>query len=435
MRAAYLRSRPALLALLCACAGLLLAQFPAAAVPGDPPAPVTGNATHFDGLGSPYGGCGMPQAELETQDFVALNVFNTPRDYAFYPRPLPPAQADKIGLWNNGHNCGRWVQVSIGDFCTGTNDGTPNQPFCRNGSFVGDGYNGATLPMLVADSCGDANAWCRDDPYHLDLVTSSINRFVRGNGTPVGDLNPNHWNNRHVSWSFVPAPGYTGDIQLGFLAGAQQWWPAISVSRLANGIHGVEFFANGAWQTAQMNGDMGQSFIIGGTTTGGTQFQIRVRDAADALINNGRVYSFTLPASCSPQCGPAYTRVAYTTGGAPPTGTPTPTPTPTPTGPPPVGGCSVSSAVTNSWATGYVTEFTVTNRGPAPTTGWAVSFSFAGTQRVSSAWNAVASQSGQQVGAANQTYNATIPAGGTASWGMQVDGPDQPLSTMACTTR
>ena len=26
-------------------------------------APVTGNATHFSGLGQPYGGCGMPQAD------------------------------------------------------------------------------------------------------------------------------------------------------------------------------------------------------------------------------------------------------------------------------------------------------------------------------------------------------------------------------------
>src|SRR5262245_281854 len=74
---------------------------PASALP-DPPAPVTANATYFDGLGQPYGGCGLPQQELDSQDFVALNVYNTPRDYAFYPRPLPPSMADKIGMWDNG---------------------------------------------------------------------------------------------------------------------------------------------------------------------------------------------------------------------------------------------------------------------------------------------------------------------------------------------
>src|SRR3954470_17070637 len=82
----------------------------------DPANPVTGNSTYFDGLGAPYGGCGMPQAELETPDFVALNVFNTPGDGTFFTRPLPPALADKMGIWNNGHNCGRWVQVKIADY-------------------------------------------------------------------------------------------------------------------------------------------------------------------------------------------------------------------------------------------------------------------------------------------------------------------------------
>ena len=31
-----------------------------------------------DNLGSPYGGCGLPQDQLETQNWIALNVFNTP---------------------------------------------------------------------------------------------------------------------------------------------------------------------------------------------------------------------------------------------------------------------------------------------------------------------------------------------------------------------
>jgi hypothetical protein len=274
-------------------------------------APVTGNATWFDSLGQPYGGCGMPQSVLDSPHFVALNVYNTPRDYNYYPRPLP-AGNPKIGLWDNGRNCGRWVRVTISDYCTGVNDGAPNQPFCRNGSFVADRYNGATLDMIVADSCGDSNAWCRDDRYHLDLSHASLNRFQQ-NGVPVGDMDPAHWNNRHVSWEFIPAPGYTGDIAIGFLQGAQVWWGAVSISHLANGIHGVEYFAGGAWQTARMNGDMGQSYVLAPTVQAGTQFQIRVRDVTDTLVNNGRVYTFSLPSSCQPQCGVPYTRVTYTT--------------------------------------------------------------------------------------------------------------------------
>jgi hypothetical protein len=273
-------------------------------------APVVGNATHFDGLGSPYGGCGLPQANLDSQDFVALNVYDTPGDYNHYPRPIPPEQASRIGLYDNGRNCGRFVEVTIGDYCTGVNDGAPNQPFCRNGSWVADAYNGAKLTMVVADSCGDSNAWCRDDRNHLDLSRPSLNRFVK-DGVPVGDLS-SRWNNRQVSWQFVDAPNYTGDIRIGFLQGAQVWWGAIAISHLPNGIHGVEYFANGSWQAARMNSDMGQSYIISGVSTASRDFQIRVRDASDQLIGGGRVYSFSLPAACPSSCGAAYTEVPYT---------------------------------------------------------------------------------------------------------------------------
>ncbi|HWB38189.1 MAG TPA: cellulose-binding protein, partial [Rugosimonospora sp.] len=235
--------------LLAALAAALLAVVPAvvanALTTSGTPTPVTGNATWFDALGAPYGGCGLPQANLDSQNFLALNVYNTPGDYSFYPRPLTGANLAKMGMWDNGHNCGRYVQVTISDYCTGINDGAPGQPFCRNGSFVPDSYNGATLTMLVADSCGDSNAWCRDDPYHVDLAHAALDRFTL-NGSVVSGL-ADHWNNRHVTWSFVPAPNYTGDIAIGFLQGAQVWWPAIAVSHLANGVHAVEYLQNGAW--------------------------------------------------------------------------------------------------------------------------------------------------------------------------------------------
>jgi hypothetical protein len=409
----------------------LAAQLPGWALTiADPATPVTGNATYFDGLGSPYGGCGLPQDALDSQDFVALNVYNTPGDYSFYPRPIPPAQAAKIGMWNNGLNCGRYVQVTIGDYCTGVNDGAQNQPFCRNGSWVADAYNGATLTMLVADSCGDSNAWCRDDPYHLDLAKPSLSRFTR-NGAPVGDLLPDHFNNRHISWSFVAAPSYSGDIAIGFLQGAQAWWPAISVSHLANGIHGVEYLADGGWTAATMNGDMGQSYVIGGTTSGGSQFQIRVRDVNGNLINGGRVYSFGLPAPCGSQCSAPYTKVAYTTSssGSPsaspsrsasPSASVSPSASASPSGSgSPAGTCAVVYARQNEWPGGFTANVTVTNTGTAAVNGWTVRYTYAGDQRVTSGWSATVTQSGPTVTATNVAYDATIAPGQSVSFGVQ----------------
>ncbi|OXM63500.1 cellulose binding domain-containing protein [Amycolatopsis vastitatis] len=413
-----------------------------------PSSPVTGNATHFDALGAPYGGCGLPQEVLDAPDFVALNVYNTPGDYSFYPRPLPPSQAAKIGLWDNGRNCGRFVQVTIGDYCTGVNDGAPGQPFCRNGSWVSDSYAGAQLTMVVADSCGDANAWCRDDPGHLDLSTASLNRFVK-NGVPVGDMNPAHWNNRRISWSYVAPPNYTGDLKLGFLQGSQRYWTAVAVSHLPNGVHGVEYLgADGTWQQAQPDSDMGQAFLIGPTATAGTAYAIRVRDASDALVNGGRVYRFSLPDQCLSGCAAAYTGTAYTTepGTPTPTSTPTTTPTtpttttspttPTTTTSTPAGvSCTVTAAVTTTWSGGHQLEFTVRNTGSAALTGWTTTFTFAGSQQLINTWNAVPAQTGHQVRAANQTYNGTLAAGATTTWGATVSGDPHPLEGLACTAR
>lgn len=274
----------------------------------------TGNATWFSGIGgNSYGGCGVPQADLDSQYFVALNVQNDPGDYStMLSRPISSQFVNDIGMFSNGLNCGRWVQVTIGNYCTGTNDGAPNEPFCRNGSWVSDQYNGATLDMIVADSCQDGNAWCRDDPNHLDLVQSSLNSFVL-NGQPVGNMYPNAWNNRQISWQFISAPSYSGDIQIGFLQGANPYWSAISITHLANGIHGVEYYQNGSWINAPMDSDMGDDYVILPTVAGGSSYQIRVYDAANQPINNGRIYSFSYPTSCGSSCSNEYLPISYTT--------------------------------------------------------------------------------------------------------------------------
>jgi hypothetical protein len=438
------RARHALLAVLGAAAVLVLAQLPASAIGvSGTTAPVTGNATWFSGLGSPYGGCGLPQSALDSQNFLALNVQNSPGVYSDLPRPISAANAGEIGMWDNGLNCGRWVQLTIGNYCTGTNDGAPNLPFCRNGSWVADQFNGATLDMIVADSCDDGNAWCKDDPYHVDLAQASLNLFQLG-GKPVGDMYPNSWNNRQVSWQFISAPNYTGDIKIGAIQGAQTYWPAIAISHLPNGIHGVRYLANGSWVSAGMDSDQGDDYIIGPTTgagTAGTQYEIQVIDASGSLVSNGEIYSFSLPAGCTNGCGPAYTPISYTSssGGSSPSPSPSPSvspsPSPSPTGStPPAGGCTLTSSVVSSWAGGYQVQFTVTDSGNAPVTGWQTHFSFADSaESITNSWNAVIAKSGTAVTASNEPYNGAISVGGSTTWGMVVTGSSSALSGLTCT--
>jgi Cellulose binding domain len=432
------------------------------------PAPVTGNATYFSGLGSPYGGCGLPQADLDTQNFLALNVYNTPGYYGSEPRPIPASDASIMGMFDNGLNCGRYVQVTIGDYCTGTNDGAQNEPFCRDGSWVADQYNGATLTFVVADSCADANAWCRDDPYHVDLAQNSLNDFVL-NGSPVGNLS-SKWNNRQVSWQFVGAPDYTGDIDIGFIQGAQPYWSAIAISHLANGIHGVEYYSNGTWQSGTMDSDLGEDYIIAPTTADGSQYEIQVTDASGNLINGGRIYSFSMPASCGTQCSAAYTGVGYTTatGGGPTasasatastspstgaspstggSGSPTTSPSTgtsagTSAGPSSTatgasgapGACTATVSTVSSWTGGYQLSVEVTNSGTVPTASWQTAVTLPGADALASSWNAVTTSSGQSVTGVNESYNGQLAPGAATSWGMTVNGSGPPPTSALCSS-
>jgi hypothetical protein len=418
---------------LAAVAAVLAWQLAAGAidVPGTP-SPVTGWSTWFTGLGSPYGGCGLPQADLDSQDFLALNVQNSPGVYADLPRPIPAADAAEIGMFDNGLNCGRWVQVTIGDNCDGTNTGAPGQPFCTPGSLVSDQFNGATLDFVVADSCDDGNAWCKDSPYHVDLAQASLNQFTL-NGAPAGDMYPNAWNNRQVSWQFIPGPDYTGDIRIGFIQGAQPYWAAVAISHLPNGIHGVRYYANGSWVSATMDSDMGDDYIIGptsGTAAIGTSYEIQVTDASGNLVNNGEVYSFSLPSGCANGCAAAYTPVQYTTSAGP---GPSPSPSASPTATAAAGTCALSSAVTSSWSGGYQLQLTVTNTGTTALAGWTAGFAFAdAAESVSNSWNAAVTQAGTRVTAVNESYNGSVSPGGSATFGMVVSGSGSSLSALAC---
>jgi hypothetical protein len=381
--------------------------------------PVTGNATWFDALGAPYGGCGLPQENLDSQDFIALNVYDTPKDYTFYPRPMPAGDS-KIGMWDNGHNCGRWVEVTIGDYCTGINDGIAGEGFCKKGEWISDSYNGATLKMIVADSCGDSNAWCRDDPYHIDLAHKSLNKFVK-DGKPVGDMDPDHWKNRHVSWRFIPTPEYSGDIQIGFLAGSKPGWTAVAVSHLANGVHGMDFWSarERKWVDATMDGDMGQAFLIEPYDEGGTTYAIRVRDVTDEYINDGRVYTFDLPSNCDPQCSAAYQKVSYTTGGEPPGGGTAAPRT-----------CTATPKTVQSWPGGFEGKVTVT-AGESKIYGWSVGWTMGEGQTMGDAWNGIRTVTGSQVTVANSPWNGTLAAGASLTFGFIAYG-DGPMPEMTC---
>jgi endo-1,4-beta-xylanase len=119
------------------------------------------------------------------------------------------------------------------------------------------------------------------------------------------------------------------------------------------------------------------------------------------------------------------TRTPTPTNG--PTSTPTRTPTtgPSPTAtrtPTPGSGasCQITYAIQSQWATGFVVNpLTIRNTGSAAINGWTLTWTFGGNQQISNAWGILITQTGASVSGRNDTWDATIPAGGTVVPGFQ----------------
>jgi acetylxylan esterase len=108
--------------------------------------------------------------------------------------------------------------------------------------------------------------------------------------------------------------------------------------------------------------------------------------------------------------------------GTPPTSPPPTSPPPTsppPTSPAPASSCHVTYTKSSEWAGGFVANLTVNDTGTSAISGWTVTFTFPGDQKITSAWSASVTQSGARVTATNATYNAVISPGGSTSFGLQ----------------
>jgi hypothetical protein len=104
-------------------------------------------------------------------------------------------------------------------------------------------------------------------------------------------------------------------------------------------------------------------------------------------------------------------------------GTTPPVTTPPATTPPAGGGGGSGSCrvayTPNTWSGGFTGNVTITNSGSSALNGWTLTWSYAGNQHITSAWNATVSQAGAAVTARNVSYNGSIAPGGTASFGFQ----------------
>ncbi|MBM0276847.1 cellulase family glycosylhydrolase [Micromonospora tarensis] len=85
-------------------------------------------------------------------------------------------------------------------------------------------------------------------------------------------------------------------------------------------------------------------------------------------------------------------------------------------------------SVTNNWGNGYQGQVTVTNNTSAQITSWRVEFDLPSPSSVSQSWNAQQAASGSHYTFTNVSWNGTLAAGASTSFGFLVNGTGTPLN-------
>ncbi|MGA4727864.1 cellulase family glycosylhydrolase [Micromonospora taraxaci] len=85
-------------------------------------------------------------------------------------------------------------------------------------------------------------------------------------------------------------------------------------------------------------------------------------------------------------------------------------------------------SVTNNWGNGYQGQVTVTNNTSAQITSWRVEFDLPSSSSVSQSWNAQQTTSGSRYAFTNVSWNGTLAAGASTSFGFLVNGTGTPLN-------
>lgn len=95
---------------------------------------------------------------------------------------------------------------------------------------------------------------------------------------------------------------------------------------------------------------------------------------------------------------------------------------------PPAAAATAAFVKVNDWGGGYEGRFTVTNDTAATITSWRVGFDLPTGSRISSAWNAQMTTAGNRHTFDNASWNGTLAAGASTTFGFIVNGAGTPTN-------
>ncbi|MEV0458229.1 cellulose binding domain-containing protein [Catellatospora methionotrophica] len=165
-------------------------------------------------------------------------------------------------------------------------------------------------------------------------------------------------------------------------------------------------------QWAAFDGDHAPHPVDGSTATSGT------RTWTSAAVNTFLAQFATAP---SPSASPSASASPSSSPPASPSPSGPAPSSPAPSSPAPAGACSASYQTINWWPGGFQAEVTVT-AGSAPITGWSVGWTLSSGQSITQLWSGTLSGDGRSVTVRNVSYNGSLAAGGSATFGFLAGG-------------
>jgi hypothetical protein len=97
--------------------------------------------------------------------------------------------------------------------------------------------------------------------------------------------------------------------------------------------------------------------------------------------------------------------------------------------------CSAAYSVSSDWGTGFTAAITVTNNGTTPITGWTLTYSYTGNQKLSQGWSGNWSQTGETITVTNASWNGNLATGANTQIGanFSYSGTNTAPANVTCT--
>jgi dienelactone hydrolase len=176
------------------------------------------------------------------------------------------------------------------------------------------------------------------------------------------------------------------------------------------------------------------------TRANNTEMKVLIPWLKIFLDNDTRYTTFLCPSLADPGGISLYrSKCPYVPpGGTPPSPSPSspspssPSPSsPSPSPSTPAAGCTASYRTVGSWPGGFQGEVAVT-AGATATNGWTVRWTLTSGQTITQLWSGTLTTNGSTVTVRNASYNGTVPASGTTTFGFLANGtPSTP--SLTCT--